>query len=133
MDNKLLQIENLKTSFRINDEYYAAVDDVTLSVNKNEILGIVGESGSGKSALAFSIMKLHTNLNSKMEGHIVLKGEDVVPLSEKKMTKLRGKELGMIFQDPLSALDPLMIMGEQIGEALLLHTKLSNTSRKKKK
>lgn len=130
MDNKLLQIENLKTSFRINDNYYAAVDDVTLSVNKNEILGIVGESGSGKSALAFSIMKLHPKDKSKMEGHVYFKDQDLVPLTDRKMQRLRGNELGMIFQDPMSALNPLMTIGDQITESLYFHTNLSKEKRK---
>ncbi|MBM7840421.1 peptide/nickel transport system ATP-binding protein [Alkalihalobacillus xiaoxiensis] len=132
MDNKLLQIENLKTSFRINDEYYAAVDDVTLSVNKNEILGIVGESGSGKSALGFSVLGLHPKNKSKIEGNIFYKDEDIAKVSEAKLQKLRGGELGMIFQDPMSALNPLMIIGKQIEESLILHTNLLKKERKKR-
>lgn len=132
LDNGLLNIKNLSTSFRINDEYYAAVDDVSLSVNKNEILGIVGESGSGKSALAFSIMGLHDKLNSKIDGEINYKGQNIASLSEKKMNKLRGEEIGMIFQDPLTALNPLKVVGEQIGEMLYLHTKLGKKERRAK-
>ena len=131
-DNTLLQVQNLKTSFRINNEYYAAVDDVTLTVNKNGILGIVGESGSGKSALAFSILKLHSKDKSKIEGRIKFKNNDLVPLSERKMQKLRGDELGFIFQDPMSALNPLMTIGDQITEALFLHKGLNKEARKKK-
>jgi peptide/nickel transport system ATP-binding protein len=128
---KLLEIKNLKTSFRIKDDYFAAVDDVSLNVNKNEVLAIVGESGCGKSALAFSIMGLHTR--AKMEGDILYKGENIVGISPSKLNKLRGKHMGMIFQDPLTALNPLMIIGDQIGEALLLHNKeLSKTQRKEK-
>ncbi|AIC95629.1 MULTISPECIES: ABC transporter ATP-binding protein [Shouchella] len=129
-DNTLLQIQNLKTSFRINNEYYAAVDDVTLTVNKNEILGIVGESGSGKSALGFSILGLHPKDKSKIEGEINYKGEDIAKVSEARLQKLRGGELGMIFQDPMSALNPLMIIGKQLEESLILHTNLSKTERK---
>ncbi len=131
-DKKLLQIENLKTSFRVKDDYYAAVDGVTLSVNKNEVLGIVGESGSGKSALAFSIMRLHPKMNSKIEGHIHYKDQDLAHLPEVKMQKLRGSELGMIFQDPMSALNPLLTIGDQIGETLYLHTNLSKSKRQEK-
>src|SRR5690606_26353163 len=128
---KLLEIKNLKTSFRIKDDYFAAVDDVSLNVNKNEVLAIVGESGCGKSALAFSIMGLHTR--AKMEGDILYKGENIVGISPSKLNKLRGKHMGMIFQDPLTALNPLMIIGDQIGEALLLHNKeMSKTQRKEK-
>lgn len=129
MSKTLLEIKNLKTSFRIKDDYYAAVDDVTLSVNKNEILGIVGESGSGKSALAFSVMGLHNR--AKIEGNILFKGNDLAHVSPSKINKLRGKDMAMIFQDPLTALNPLMTVGEQIGEILFLHDKgLSSKKRK---
>ncbi|MBJ6360168.1 ABC transporter ATP-binding protein [Paenibacillus sp. GCM10012307] len=131
MNEELLKIENLTTSFRIGDDYYAAVDHVSLAVKKNEILAIVGESGSGKSALAFSVMGLHTR--AKTEGQIYYKGQDIVNLPPSKLNKLRGKEMGMIFQDPLSALNPLMIIGDQIEEILLLHNpKLSSKERKAK-
>lgn len=119
MNEELLKIENLSTSFRIGDQYYAAVDDVTLTVRKNEILAIVGESGSGKSALAFSIMGLHAR--AKVEGRIYYKGQDLVQMSAKAFNRLRGKEISMIFQDPLSALNPLLMIGQQIEEVLMLH------------
>lgn len=131
MSKTLLEIKNLKTSFRIKDDYYAAVDDVSLTVNKNEILGIVGESGSGKSALAFSVMGLHNR--AKIEGNLFFKGNDLAHVSPTKMNKLRGKDIAMIFQDPLTALNPLMTVGEQIGEILFLHDKgLSNKKRRNK-
>ncbi|RFA36642.1 dipeptide/oligopeptide/nickel ABC transporter ATP-binding protein [Virgibacillus dokdonensis] len=131
MSNNILEIKNLKTSFRINDDYYAAVDDVSLSVNKNETLAIVGESGSGKSALAFSIMGLHTK--AKIDGSIQFKGEDIVHIAAGKLNKLRGNDMAMIFQDPLTALNPLMTVEDQIGEALLLHNRqLSKTKRKER-
>ncbi|AUJ24515.1 MULTISPECIES: ABC transporter ATP-binding protein [Virgibacillus] len=131
MNNKLLEIKNLKTSFRIDDNYYAAVDDVSLSVNKNETLAIVGESGSGKSALAFSVMGLHTK--AKIEGNIYVKGQDIVNIPASNLNKLRGNHMSMIFQDPLTALNPLMTVEDQIGEALLLHNRqLSKTKRKER-
>ncbi|MDQ0192707.1 ABC transporter ATP-binding protein [Paenibacillus wynnii] len=131
MREELLEIKNLSTSFRIADHYYAAVDDVTLTVRKNEILAIVGESGSGKSALAFSVMGLHTR--AKIDGHIYYKGQDIVGMPSAALNKLRGNEMSMIFQDPLSALNPLMIVGAQIEEALILHdSKLTKKQRKEK-
>lgn len=131
MDNELLEIKNLKTSFRIRDNYYPAVDNVTLSLNKNEVLGIVGESGSGKSALAFSIMGLHSK--AKMEGQIRVDGTDIVSLPAAKLNKLRGDEMAMIFQDPLTALNPLMPIGDQIAETLLLHRpEMSQKQRKQR-
>ncbi|UTR12406.1 ABC transporter ATP-binding protein [Evansella sp. LMS18] len=129
MSEELLEIKNLTTSFRVLDDYYAAVDNVSLTVNKNEVLAIVGESGSGKSALAFSIMGLHNR--AKMEGTIDFKGQNIAKLSQGKLNKLRGKEMAMIFQDSLSALNPLMIVGAQIDEALLLHN--SSMSKKDRK
>lgn len=119
MSRKLLEIENLTTSFQIGDAYYAAVDDVSLTVNRNEVLGIVGESGSGKSALAFSIMRLHNR--AKIEGKIQLEGIDLAKASTSDLNKLRGDKLSMIFQDPLTALNPLMEIGAQIDETLILH------------
>lgn len=119
LSNKLLEIKNLTTSFRIGDDYYAAVDDVSLAVNRGEVLGIVGESGSGKSALAFSIMRLHNR--AKIEGEIHLDGMDLVKASKSELNKIRGDRVSMIFQDPLTALNPLMEVGAQIAETLILH------------
>lgn len=131
MAEKVLEIKNLTTSFRMGDEYYAAVDDVSLTVNKNEVLAIVGESGCGKSALAFSVMGLHRE--AKIEGNVLYGEHDLVNISTTELNKLRGKSLGMIFQDPLTALNPLMIIGKQIEEVILLHdTKKSAAERKKK-
>lgn len=131
MPNRILEIKNLTTSFRINDDYYAAVDDVSLNVNKNEVLAIVGESGSGKSALAFSVMGLHRQ--AKVEGNIQFHGKNIVDLSTNELNKLRGKHMGMIFQDPLTALNPLMTIGKQIEEVIYLHDKvLSATEREDK-
>lgn len=131
LSEKLLKLENLKTSFRIKDNYYAAVDDVSITVNKNELLAIVGESGCGKSALAFSIMGLHRS--AKIEGNIMFKGQNIANLSTAQLNRLRGKDIGMIFQDPLSALNPLMIIGEQISEVLTIHNKSLSASKKKEK
>ncbi|SDZ62518.1 peptide/nickel transport system ATP-binding protein [Evansella caseinilytica] len=129
MDEELVKIKQLKTSFRVLDDYYAAVDDVTLTIYKNEVLAIVGESGSGKSALAFSIMGLHNR--AKIEGEIYYRGENIANASPGRWNKLRGREMGMIFQDSLSALNPLMIIGTQIEETLLLHNpKISARERK---
>lgn len=113
------------------DDYYAAVDDVSLTINKNEVLAIVGESGSGKSALAFSLMGLHTR--AKIEGNILFKGENIANAPVSTLNKLRGKEIAMIFQDSLSALNPLMTIGDQIDEVLYLHNKgMSKAIRKVK-
>jgi len=128
--NELLQIKNLKTSFRIGDHYYPAVDDVTLTLNNKETLAIVGESGCGKSALAFSVMGLHTR--AKIDGNILFKNHDIANISSSNLNKLRGKDMSMIFQDPLTALNPLMTVGDQIGETIFLHDNLSKEKRKEK-
>ncbi|WP_047983877.1 ABC transporter ATP-binding protein [Ornithinibacillus californiensis] len=131
MAEKLLDIKNLTTSFRIKDDYHAAVDNLSLTVNKNEVLAIVGESGCGKSALAFSIMGLHTR--AKIEGDILYKGNNIAKMSPSELNKVRGNDLGMIFQDPLTSLNPLMEVGEQIGETLYLHNKnMSKNARREK-
>ena len=131
LNTELLEVRNLTTSFRIEDDYYAAVDHVNLTVKKNEVLAIVGESGSGKSAFAFSLMGLHNK--AKIEGQILYKGQDIANISPSKLNKLRGKEMGMIFQDPLSALNPLMIIGEQIEEILTLHQSKLSSKREERK
>lgn len=127
----LIDLKNLKTSFRINDEYFAAVDNVSLSVQENEVLAIVGESGCGKSALAFSVMGLHTH--ARVEGEIMYNGENIVKASPRKLNDLRGKDLGMIFQDPLTALNPLMTVGDQISEAILLHDSSMSKAKRREK
>ena len=130
MKEKLLAIKNLKTSFRIEGEYYAAVDGVSLDVYKNEVFALVGESGSGKSAMALSITKLHNSNYTRIEGEVLFDGKDLIPLAESEINKVRGRHIGMIFQDPLSALNPLMKVGTQIEESLTYHTNLDAAGKK---
>ncbi|MFE6169303.1 ABC transporter ATP-binding protein [Viridibacillus arvi] len=125
----LLTIRNLHTGFRIKDTYYNAVDDISINLNKNEILAIVGESGCGKSTLATSILGLHVANNTKITGEILYKDLNLAGLSEEKFNDIRGNDIGMIFQDPLSALNPLMRIGEQISESLVYHTKFTKEQR----
>lgn len=125
----LLQIRNLTTSFRIKDTYYPAVDNVSLNVRKNEILAIVGESGCGKSTLATSIVGLHNPNNTKSEGEIIYNGQNLVGFDEEQFNQVRGKEIGFIFQDPLSALNPLMRIQAQIEEGLIYHSNLTKNER----
>ena len=129
-NEELLKISNLITSFRINGNYYAAVDDVSLSVKHNEVFAIVGESGCGKSALALSIMNLHNKANTKIEGNIYFKNKDLLALSLEELNSIRGKDIGMIFQDPLTALNPLMKIGAQIEESLSFHLSLSKAEKR---
>ena len=126
----LLDLVDLRTSFRIGGAYYAAVDGVNIQVYKNEVFAIVGESGSGKTALAQTIMKLH-NLNyTRMEGKVLFKGVDLLPMTKPELNQYRGKEISMIFQDALSALNPLFRVGFQIEEVLVYHTNMSANDRK---
>lgn len=130
MNRELLRISNLTTSFSINGKYYAAVDDVSLTINENEVFAIVGESGCGKSALALSIMNLHNMTYTKVEGHIFLYNKDLLSLNNADLNKIRGKDIGMIFQDPLTALNPLMRIGAQIEEGLYYHLSMSKNARR---
>lgn len=132
MDDPVLEIKSLRTSFRIQDQYYAAVDDVSLTVHEREIVAIVGESGCGKSALALSIMGLHHPKTTKLEGQVNFKGQNLLNLSLSKLNKIRGKEIGMIFQDPMTALNPLATIGRQIEEPMDIHLKLSSANKKKR-
>lgn len=130
MKNEILRIKNLVVSFRIQGQYYAAVDDVSISVKENEVFAIVGESGCGKSALALSIIKLHNMEYTKVEGNIYYKDKDLLSMNVNELNRVRGKDIGMIFQDPLTALNPLMKIGAQIEESLTFHTNMSNLERK---
>lgn len=122
---ELLRINNLITSFRINGRYYAAVDGVSITVNENEVFAIVGESGCGKSALALSVLNLHNKAYTKVEGNIYFNNKDLLSLSVNELNEIRGRDIGMIFQDPLTALNPLMKIGDQIAESLSFHTTMS--------
>ncbi|MGX4645167.1 ABC transporter ATP-binding protein [Holzapfeliella sp. JNUCC 80] len=128
----LLDIQHLHTGFRLKGKFYDAVDDVSLTLKKNEILAIVGESGSGKSTLASSIIGLYDQKNTKVRGDILFDELNLVGLNESLFNRIRGKEIGMIFQDPLAALNPLMRIGAQIEETLYYHTKLNEKERKKR-
>ncbi|HEL1639439.1 TPA: ABC transporter ATP-binding protein [Streptococcus suis] len=131
-EKPLLEIKDLHVGFRIGDEFFDAVDGVSLDLHKNEILAIVGESGCGKSTLATTIMGLHNPVNTKIEGSVQYDNHELVGMAEDKYNTIRGNDIGMIFQDPLASLNPLMTIGAQIDEALFYHTKLSASERKER-
>lgn len=127
-----MTVSNLHTAFRIDGSYYDAVDGVSFTVRPNEMLAIVGESGCGKSTVAMSIMGLHDMRFTQVSGEITLGGKNLLTLSESEMNKIRGKDIGFIFQDPLASLNPLQRVGKQIEEALLYHTNLTEAERQER-
>lgn len=121
-EKPILQVENLQVDFLVKKHIITAVQDVSFSVNRRTTLGIVGESGCGKSVTATSIMRLLPKQYSKIsKGHIYLDGEDLTEKSEEEMCKIRGTKVSMIFQDPLTSLNPVYTIGTQLCEVLLAH------------
>ena len=120
-DEPYLQVTNLKVRFDTEDGVVRAVDGVSFSVDRGQTLGIVGESGSGKSVTSLAILGLHDPKRARLSGQILLGGRDVVPMPEEQVRRLRGRDMAMIFQDPLSALHPYYKVGWQIAEAYRIH------------
>jgi peptide/nickel transport system ATP-binding protein len=125
-DDLILDVKNLKTVFFTNSGLFKAVDDVSFNVRRGETLAIVGESGCGKSVSALSIMRLVPNPPGKIVGgSVVLEGTDLLALDEEKMRDIRGNRMSMIFQEPMTSLNPVMRIGDQITEALRLHQNMT--------
>src|SRR5690625_3299042 len=126
MGEKILEIKNLQTHFFTDRGEIPAVDGVSLHINEGEILGIVGESGSGKSVTSLSIMQLIPSPPGKIvNGEINFKGENIATASVKRMRQVRGNEIAMIFQEPMTSLDPLFTIGNQLIEGIRNHQKIS--------
>ena len=118
----LLEIDNLTVQFRGDAGWITAVDDVSLNLREGETLGIVGESGSGKSVTALSILRLHTAATTRHPtGRITYAGKDMLALTPGQLRAVRGREIAMIFQDPMSSLNPVLTISDQISETLRLH------------
>lgn len=125
MTAPLLDIRNLRTYFHTDDGIVQAVDGVSFSLQNRETFGLVGESGCGKSVTAFSVLRLLPMPPARIEtGEIIFDGVDLVSLPEKDLREIRGNKIGMVFQEPMTALNPVMKVGDQIIESLLLHTDL---------
>ena len=124
-DEVLLSVNNLKAHFYIEDKVIKAVDGINFSIRKDEILGMVGESGSGKSVCALSVLRLLPIPPCKISGEVYFKSEDLLELNERQMQKIRGEEISMIFQEPMTSLNPVLTVGDQIAESISLHQKLN--------
>ena len=127
MSAPLLDVQNLSVTFDPGDASPPAVRGVSFSVDPGETVGVVGESGSGKSVTAFSILRLLPPQGRVVGGRVVFEGRDLLQLSEAEMRGVRGARIGLIFQEPMTALDPVMRIGDQISEALTVHDRLSRS------
>ncbi|MCC2460763.1 ABC transporter ATP-binding protein [Bacillus mobilis] len=124
MSEKLLEVNNLKTSFFIESGEVEAVRGVTFRLHKGEVVGIVGESGSGKSVMAKSVMSLVTSPGKVKEGEILFHNENILSKSEKELRSIRGNQISLISQDPMSALNPVVKIGKQMTEVIIRHQKV---------
>jgi oligopeptide/dipeptide ABC transporter ATP-binding protein len=128
MNNPILEVENLHTVFHTPKGDVAAIEGVSFTVNEGEILGVIGESGSGKSVTSLSIMRLlkKGKTTVRPDSKIMFEGKDLLKLNDSEIRKIRGKQISMIFQDPLTSLNPVYTIGKQIGEVLRLHRGLAS-------
>jgi peptide/nickel transport system ATP-binding protein len=121
----VLEVKGLRTSFLTDSGEIPAVDGIDFYINEGEIVGVVGESGSGKSVTSLSIMGLIPKPPGKVDGEILYKGENLQKATEKRMCQIRGNDIAMIFQEPMTSLNPLFTIGQQLSEAIKLHQKIS--------
>src|SRR5213082_327780 len=121
----LLEVKDLRTSFHTEDGIVGAVDGISFTVEKGQTLGIVGESGSGKSVTCLTIMGLNAKRNTITTGEALWKGDDLLTMSSRQLRQLRGNDIAMIFQDPMTSLNPVHSIGRQLVEAIQLHQDLS--------
>jgi peptide/nickel transport system ATP-binding protein len=127
MTSPILSVSNLTTSFRVEGLWKPVVRNISFDIKPQETLAVVGESGSGKSVTALSIMRLTPPSSSKIEGSIKLNGKELLTLPDAQMREIRGNEIAMIFQEPMTSLNPVLTIGFQIAEALILHRGLSRS------
>ncbi|HSX22604.1 MAG TPA: ABC transporter ATP-binding protein [Gaiellaceae bacterium] len=132
MAERLLEVDDLHVHFVTEDGVVRAVDGVSFTLERGKVLGIVGESGSGKSVTALTIMGLTRDVNSRFQGSVLYKGKDLLTVEEDEMQAYRGAEIGMIFQDPMTSLNPVYRIGEQIVEAIQAHEQVDKRSAKKR-
>lgn len=132
MVENLIEVKDLKTYFYVEDEVIKAVDDVSFSIKKGQVVCIVGESGCGKSVTSLSIIKLINEPGKIINGEILYKGKDILKMRKGEIEKLRGSDIGMIFQEPMTSLDPVFTIGHQMMEVIMEHTLLSKKETYKK-
>jgi peptide/nickel transport system ATP-binding protein len=126
----LLEVKDLKTYFRTDDGIVKAVDGVNFTVEKGKTLGIVGESGSGKSVTCLTIMGLNAKKNTMTTGEALFNGDDLLKMPSKRLRQIRGNDIAMIFQDPMTSLNPVHTVGRQLVEAVMLHRDISKRQAK---
>lgn len=130
MTHKLLEVKDLTTEFIMDKGNLTAVNHIDFHINNEEVVGLVGESGSGKSVTSLSMLKLLPENGRTTSGEVLLNNKDILKLDKKEMRKIRGKEIAMIFQDPMSALNPVLRVGNQIMETTMLHLGHNKTEAK---
>src|SRR5438034_4221884 len=121
MAERLVEVKDLSVQFATEDGIVNAVDGVSFELQRGQVLGIVGESGSGKSVTALTLLGLTRDKNTKFEGEVVYKGQNLLAMPEAKLRDARGNEIATIFQDPMTSLNPAYKVGDQFAEAILTH------------
>lgn len=132
MGQNILRVTDLRVSFRTEHGLVRAVDGISFDVDEREILGVVGESGSGKTISLLSVIGLINDPNAIIEGSVVYKGRELIGLSQRAMRDVRGEEIAMIFQDPMTSLTPVYSIGRQIAEQILTHERISRAAARKR-
>ena len=132
MAERLLEAKGLKVQFATEDGTVKAVDGVDFELSRGQVLGIVGESGSGKSVTAMTLLGLTRDKNTRFEGEVLYKGRNVLEMSESELEGVRGNEMSMIFQDPMTSLNPVYTVGKQICEAIRIHERADKTTARRR-
>jgi peptide/nickel transport system ATP-binding protein len=132
MAERLLEVNDLKVQFATEDGIVRAVDGVSFELDRGQVLGIVGESGSGKSVTSMTLLGLTRDQNTRFEGEVLYKGRDVLTMNEDELQEVRGNEMSMIFQDPMTSLNPVYTIGAQICEAIRIHERADKPQARKR-
>src|SRR6266576_5951875 len=132
MAERLIEVNGLKVQFATEDGIVRAVDGVDFELARGQVLGIVGESGSGKSVTAMTLLGLTRDKNTRFEGEVLYKGRDVLKMNEGELQDVRGNEMSMIFQDPMTSLNPVYTIGAQISEAIQTHERADKPQSRKR-